>query len=1160
MPAAPGTPGPPGSPAPDTRRFDLPNADGLGVRWIENAAGLRVGVLPNGGLFAIEHRHGRGATMINQVLGSPIDGGIGGLFLRDRRDGRITPSPVGPGSTAPFAVAADRFTWSHDRDGCRCRCSLQLHPDRSAWAWVVEVQVDDGTSAAIDLVVAQDLGLGGRGFLMNNEAYASQYIDAYAAEHARFGHVLMFRQNLSQGGRHPWLVMGCVPRCVGFATDAIQFFGPSHRGTSMPEALVLNTLPSEVMQHEAACAAVQTAPVEVEAGRSVRWGVFALYEPDHPAASSGDDLAAVDAIAAWAERLQSPPELESLQPPVRSLPYAAIVRNGSTFNDDALDARYGEDRRHGEYDGGVCSFFRPDGLHVVTCTKEMSVTRRTGHLIRTGGGMLPDERTMCVTAWMHGVFGAQLTLGNTSFHKLFSVSRDPYNAIRSNGLRIMVKGRRGWFLLGVPSAFEMGVSGCRWSYSTGFGTIGVTAIASGSDPAIRWSVECDGEPLELLIFAHLVLGERELENGGRVEIDAANKRFTFRPSADWLWGQKYPQAVYHLVTATPDAVDAIGGDELLFVDGEFRGTPHVALRTKPTRRFEFAVVGSLTDPAEAERLAAKYAQPLDEAAMLDPAEAYWRDVTRSTTLAHADPVAAALDTTLPWYAHNAMVHLTVPHGLEQYTGAAWGTRDVCQGPLEFLLALDHHDAAKAILRKVFAQQYAERGDWPQWFMLEPYSFIQDPHSHGDVIVWPLKALCDYLETTNDLAFLDEPIPYRREDNFETTDHRESVHAHVEKLLATVRERFIPGTHLIRYGEGDWNDALQPADPALRDTMVSSWTVALLYQQLQRYAEALRRADRGERAAGIDALAATIREEFNEHLIRDGQVAGYAIFAPGRTGNGGEPEYLLHPRDRRTGIRCSLLPMTRSIIGGLFTPEQARHHLSLIREHLLFPDGVRLMDRPPEYRGGIERIFRRAESSPFFGREVGLQYVHAHLRYAEALAALGEADALLDALLVVNPIAVTELLDHASPRQRNAYFSSSDAAFRTRYEASAQWDRLKRGAVAVEGGWRIYSSGPGIYVSLVLRRLLGVRPWYDRVVIDPVLPARLRGLALRQTIGGRRREIVFDAPPGDAPPRVDADGVPLQLSDSPSPYRSGAGAVERAAFEAAAARGAITIRR
>jgi cellobiose phosphorylase len=116
----------------------------------------------------------------------------------------------------------------------------------------------------------------------------------------------------------------------------------------------------------------------------------------------------------------------------------------------------------------------------------------------------------------------------------------------------------------------------------------------------------------------------------------------------------------------------------------------------------------------------------------------------------------------------------------------------------------------------------------------------------------------------------------------------------------------------------------------------------------------------------------------------GTVAGYAIFDQGREA----PELLLHPSDVRTGLRYSLLPMTRSIIAGLFTPEQAQHHLRIIREHLLFPDGARLMDQPAAYHGGTERTFRRAESAAFFGREIGLMYTHAHLRYAEAMAVLG----------------------------------------------------------------------------------------------------------------------------------------------------------------------------
>jgi 1,2-beta-oligoglucan phosphorylase len=616
---------------------------------------------------------------------------------------------------------------------------------------------------------------------------------------------------------------------------------------------------------------------------------------------------------------------------------------------------------------------------------------------------------------------------------------------------------------------------------------------------MQWHIAVEGEPCRFLVFGHLVLGERELDHAGQVEIDAGGRRFAFRPDPGSLWGQRYPEAVYHLVISTPDAIETIGGDELLYADGKPRGGSYVAIRTQATRELQFAVAGSMTDPEVAERLATKYACGPEDSAMLAPAARYWAQVTRSLRIIGDGPDLTALQTLFPWLAHNAMVHLTVSHGLEQYSGAAWGTRDVCQGPVEFLLALEHDRPVKEILRIVFAQQQESRGDWPQWFMLEPYAAIRDRHSHGDVIVWPLKALCDYIEATNDLAFLDEPVAWRREDDFEPTVHKDPVAAHVEKLLATVRERFIPGTHLIHYGEGDWNDSLQPADPRMRDWMVSSWTVALLFEQLTRYAEVLKRAGRKDQAAGPGELAAAMRADFNRHLIRDGTVAGYALFDP----RGGEPELLLHPSDRRTGLSYSLLPMTRSIIAGLFTKDQADYHLRLIREHLLFPDGARLMDKPVVYHGGPEKIFRRAESASFFGREIGLMYLHAHLRYGEAMAVLGEADALWEALQVASPITVTEHLAHASPRQRNAYFSSSDVAFPDRYRASAEWRRVKAADVAVDGGWRIYSSGPGLYTNVLLSHALGIRRRFGERVVEPVLPRSLGRVTLEMVIDGRR---------------------------------------------------------
>ena len=578
-----------------------------------------------------------------------------------------------------------------------------------------------------------------------------------------------------------------------------------------------------------------------------------------------------------------------------------------------------------------------------------------------------------------------------------------------------------------------------------------------------------------------------------MKIDTQEKQFTFCPDPDDMWGRQYPQAVYHLVTSTPERIEAVGGDELLYADGRRRGGAFAVIRSYPTHELAFAVVGSMTDAKRAELLATKYAGAVDDRGMLAQSNHCWHSVTRGIRLESAenDDGAKAIDTIFPWMVHDAMVHLRAPHGLEQYTGAAWGTRDVCQGPLELLLSLEHDEPARAILRIVFAQQYEKQGDWPQWFMLEPYSSIRDREAHGDVIVWPLKALCDYVEATGDFTFLDEPVAWRREDNLEKTAYAESIATHVEKLIATVRQRFIPGTHLLCYGNGDWNDSLQPVDPTKRDWMASSWTVALLYQQLSRYAEILRRAGRPDKAKEHDSLAAAMRTDFNRFLIRDGTVAGYGVFRP----EGGLPELLLHPHDDQTGLSFSLLPMTRAIIGEIFTPKRARHHLDLIRKHLLFSDGARLMDRPIAYHGGPETIFRRAESAAFFGREIGLMYVHSHLRYAEAMNVLGESQALWDALLVVNPIAVTDRLPHASLRQCNTYFSSSDAAFDDRYQASAEWSRVKAEAIAVDGGWRIYSSGPGLYTNIFIQHALGVRRHFGKRIINPRHPRSQEGLSL-----------------------------------------------------------------
>ena len=119
-----------------------------------------------------------------------------------------------------------------------------------------------------------------------------------------------------------------------------------------------------------------------------------------------------------------------------------------------------------------------------------------------------------------------------------------------------------------------------------------------------------------------------------------------------------------------------------------------------------------------------------------------------------------------------------------------------------------------------------------------------------------------------------------------------------------------------------------------------------------------------------------------------------------------------------------------------------------------------------------------------------------------------------------------------PRQRNAYFSSSDAAFPDRYRASAEWPRVKAGTIAVDGGWRIYSSGPGLYTNLLLSHAFGIRRRFGERVVEPVLPPSLGQVSLEMTIDGRQER--WDLSPRlKGPPRPQArDGTIKAASASP----------------------------
>lgn len=1149
--------------------------------------GLTLRFTPAGCLYDVRHRE----IQINQVLASPLSGGVHRIYLRELPaepgDGEMTAREiVGPGATdVAVAFLDDRVCWSGRWRGVDFQVTCRPGSSYLGWSFDVSVHaasaplVDAAAAAGrrFDAVLVQDVGLATRGHVRNNELFTSQYLD-HAAHHADdAGWLVMTRQNLSQGpnAQHPWLLQGCLPQSAGFCTDGFDFFGEASRAGEPPAALRRPVIGHRVRQYETAYVAIQSAAATLDAGRSIRWRFFASYRPHHPRASTPGD-----AVAQLAEVQEGDTEAANNDraPEIMARPIENVVRSAemlpvNDLDDADLQHHFGDQStwRHVERaNDRPVSFFRGAGAdHVVLRAKELSVARPHGHIVRAGRGLMPDDDLLSCTAYASGVFASQLTVGNASLAKLLSGVREPLNLCRTQGLRILVRTAPGtpWQMLGAPSAFEMSLDGARWVYRHPTGSVCVRMIAYADLPAITFRLTAEpadgrqpSDGVEWLVCGEIAAAPAEYDQRSLLTVDAAARRMVVRPERESLLGQRLSALAFHLVTSTPEVVQRLGGDELLFADGAPRRLPYFAWQTQPTRRFAFSVFGSTSPNAPVEAVLARLEERTDSSASDDGPSPLWQHVTAGSILRMSGvrPSAdwSAVADTLRWFARDAVIHLATPRGLEQPNGGAWGVRDVCQGPVEFLQAYGRHDEVAAILKRVFSQQYDRRGDWPQWFMFPPFSSIQSTHSHGDVILWPLKALCDHLEETGDEGILHASLPYTDDETFAPTTRQEPLIRHVDRLIEVIESQFLPGLSLPRYGEGDWDDSLQPADPALRDRMVSAWTAALLYQTLCRYAGAMRHFGDDARAHAAEQLAGAVRDDFQRHLLPEGVVAGFAVFELAPTPRASE--YLLHPTDRRTGLKYRLIPMTRGVLGEIFSPEQARRHMKLVADNLLFPDGARLMDRPTAYAGGVERTFRRAESAAFFGREIGLQYVHAHLRYCEAMAKIGDAEALWRGLRVVNPILCTSLVPNARSRQRNCYFSSSDAAFCDRRDASARYASLRAGEVPVDAGWRIYSSGPGIYANVVIRHLLGLRRRLGQVEFDPVLPEALNGAEFERDESGRRVYYRFSLGSESGQTGVAVNGVPLSVEPLPNPYRGGGVRVSTVALERALVAGANVI--
>lgn len=1066
-----------------------------------------------------------GNIMINLFITPKLESAISNIYLRELKNDKVVEVTklLFTSESVIYNTAEGNFIWETKKDKFLAKVILSFgEKNDSVFYYTVQVENNSIDNFTFDVIYGQDLSLSDINATKTNESYVSQYLDYKIFNLDRYGYTISARQNLPQTTGNPLVQLGSFSNIDGYSTDGYQFFDKQYKFTDEPAIYKVKNLKNENYQYEMAYVALQSESITLTKNE-ISNQVFYCYYLDNQLDANLNKAIDPNELKQFYHlpKLDSAIQIED----DNNFKLSSTTISGNILSNDKLNNFFGDKKLFAEYkDNTLLSFFTEQGNYITLPEKEIYQERSTGHIITAGNNLDFKNTLMNSTHFIYGIFNSHLTLGNTSFNKLLGSNRNLLNFFKTTGQRIYVKINNEYRLLAMPSAYETGINFSRWIYQLDEGTIQIYSFASKDNAAVQLEIKLNKfeKPLELMITNQLIMGNNEEESIVNVTKSDTNNCL-------FISSEDMPSLKFELVYSdefkqVETLVNKQGSADYLLLKGTVSDRAMIIISEKDKK------LTSLSQWLNLDNEIKNYE---------DKFELFLNNL--DINFEQKPELSKKLNYSLRWFAHNALVHYSSPHGLEQASGAAWGTRDVSQGPFEFFMALGEYSIVENILSEIYQHQYLETGTWPQWFMFDDYSQIQQEECHGDIVVWPLKALADYILSTGTTDILSKKVPYTSLKNkHHFTEEKETILQHVKKQIDYIVKNFIPNTYLSSYGDGDWDDTLQPANQSLRENMVSGWTIPLTLQTFKSLSKALSNENEfTDLVKYIDDLTLKIEADYNKYLIKDGIISGFIHF------DNDNVNYLLHPNDNKTNIKFRLLPAKRSIISESFDKKTAERHMDIILNELMYPDGVRLMDKMAQYASGQQTYFKRAELSANLGREIGLQYCHAHIRLIEALCKMGKAKEIYDNLFKILPVDIQKSVPNAELRQANSYFSSSDAKFNDRYQAYSEFDLVKKGEVPVKGGWRIYSSGPGIYINQVISNVLGIRYQFGNLLLDPVISKNFGQVTINYEIYGKPIKINIHPNEGEfTPKKIVLNNHELTFIVQDNPYRTGAALIKK----------------
>jgi len=333
---------------------------------------------------------------------------------------------------------------------------------------------------------------------------------------------------------------------------------------------------------------------------------------------------------------------------------------------------------------------------------------------------------------------------------------------------------------------------------------------------------------------------------------------------------------------------------------------------------------------------------------------------------------------------------------------------------------------------------------------------------ADDALWLLPAIVEYVRETGDIAFFDKVIPYADEGEATVYDHMKQAldfsYSQVGKSGVTKGLR------------ADWNDCLNLGGGE------SAMVAFLLIWATEHFLDAARHLGREEDVRRYEALKRDMTKICRD-VLWDGQWFLRGITADGR------------PIGSHTAIegKVHLESNTWAVVSGAATMEQGISCMDAVDAWLYTPYGLMLnapsFTEPDDAIGFVTRVYPGV-------KENGAVFSHPNPWAWAAECRLGRGDRAMkfyDALLPENQNDILEIR-MAEPYTYCQFIMGRDHALH---------GKARHPFMTGSSGWAYYAA---------TRSMLGVRPEFDRLTVDPCIPAAWDGFTVERSWRGARYAI------------------------------------------------------